>query len=247
MNTLPVDLNCDLGEGMPYDDLLMPFITSANIACGFHAGNTDTMRRTIDRCLEHGVKIGVHPSFRDREHFGRKEQQLPPERIYTLVIEQLIKLDLIAREKGALLHHVKPHGALYNMAARDLRIARAIAQAASDFNTNLLVYGLSGSHLVSEARALGLQACSEVFADRTYDDEGQLTSRKLPGALIEDEERSLDQMRQMVLEGTVTSLHGKKVPIEAETICIHGDGKRAPYFARAIHELLQGLGSKVMG
>ena len=241
MNTLPVDLNCDLGEGMPYDDLLMPFITSANIACGFHAGNTDTMRRTVDLCLEHGVKIGVHPSFRDREHFGRQEQQIPPEKVYTLVIEQLIKLDLIAREKGALLHHVKPHGALYNMAAREVRIARAVAQAVSDFNADLVMYGLSGSHLITEAKALQLATASEVFADRRYDDDGRLVSRKLPGALIEEEARSLDQVRQMVLEGTVTSINGHIIPIVAETICIHGDGKRAPYFAREIHELLQGV------
>lgn len=233
-----VDLNCDMGEGIGNDEAIMPFITSANIACGFHAGNGDTIRRTIDLALKYNVHIGAHPSFRDKENFGRKEMHLSPDKLYALIMEQLIKMDLIAKEKKATLHHVKPHGALYNMAAKDAQLARIIAQAVKDFNENLVLFGLSGSHLISEAKSLGLKTASEVFADRTYQDDGSLTPRSQPNALIEDEEQSIQQVLQMVKEKTVTSVSGKKVPIVVDTICIHGDGKHAVRFAKKIHEAL---------
>ena len=233
-----IDINCDMGEGMPTDIALLPFITSANIACGFHAGNGDTIRRTILAALRFNVHVGAHPSFRDRENFGRKEMHLSADKLYAIVIEQLIKLDLIARETGALLHHVKPHGALYTMAAKDASMARTIAQAVKDFDEGLVLYGLSGSHLISEAGALGLRTASEVFADRTYREDISLTPRSEAGALIKDEETCIRQARQMVHEGTVTTTTGKVVPITAETICIHGDGTHAVAFARAIHGLL---------
>lgn len=239
-----IDLNCDMGEGIGNDEAIMPFITSANIACGFHAGSGDVIRKTIDLALQHHVHIGAHPSFRDKENFGRKEMYLPPEKLYAIILEQLIKMDLIAKEKGAQLHHVKPHGSLYNMAAKDISIAKIIAQAVKDFNDELVLYGLSNSFLISEAKALGLKTLNEVFADRTYDDDGKLTPRSKTNALIEDEEQSIQQVLQMVKEGTVTTTSGKKISIVADTICIHGDGKYAVTFAEKIHEALKEIKSQ---
>ena len=233
------DLNCDMGEGVGLDEALMPWITSANIACGFHAGNGTIMRRTMDLALQYKVHIGAHPSFYDRDNFGRREMKLSNEKIYAIVIEQLIKADMIAREKNTSLYHVKPHGALYNMAARDQKIAPAIALAVKDFNEDLVLYGLSGSCMIHEASAIGLKTASEVFADRTYQDDGSLTPRSHPNALIEDEGVALRQVLQMVHEGTVTAVSGKRIPIVADTICIHSDGRQAVAFARSIHQALQ--------
>jgi UPF0271 protein len=227
-----------MGEGIGNDAAIMPYINSANIACGFHAGNGNTIRQTIDLALQHNIHIGAHPSFRDKANFGRTEMDLPPDKVYAIVIEQIIKIDLIAKEKGATLHHVKPHGALYNMAAREAKLARTIAQVVKDFREDLILYGLSGSHLISEAKELGLQTMSEVFADRTYQDDGRLTPRTQANALIEEEERSIRQVLQMVNEGTVTTVSGKTIPIVAETICLHGDGKHAIEFAKAIHKAI---------
>lgn len=234
-----IDLNCDMGEGMDNDAAIMPYITSANIACGFHAGNGETIRRTIDLALQYKVHIGAHPSFRDKENFGRKEMPLPLDKVYAIVIEQLIKIDLIAKEKGASLHHVKPHGALYNMAARDARLARAVAQAVQDFSDDMILYGLSGSCLISEAKAIGLPTASEVFADRTYQDDGSLTPRSQPNALIEEEEKCVQQVLQMTREGVVTTVSGKRIPVVAETICLHGDAKNAVALSKAVHEALK--------
>jgi len=233
------DLNCDMGEGMGKDEAIMPFISSANISCGFHAGNGDTIRYTLSLALKHHVLIGAHPSFRDKGNFGRKEMHLPFDKLYAIVLEQLIKIDLIAKEKGARLHHVKPHGALYNMAARDIETARAIVQAVKDFNEELILYGLSKSVLIEEGKAMGLKVANEVFADRTYQDDGSLTPRSQANALIEDEEQCVRQVLQMINKGTVTSTSGKIVPVVADTICIHGDGKHAESFARKIHEALK--------
>lgn len=233
------DLNCDMGEGIGNDDAIMPFITSANIACGFHAGSSDMIRHTIAVALQHNVHIGAHPSFRDKENFGRKEMRLSEDKLYAIVLEQLIKIDLIAKEKGARLYHVKPHGALYNMAARDAKIATTIAQAIKDFNEELIVYGLSNSFLISEAEAIGLKTANEVFADRTYQDDGNLTPRSQPDALIEDAEQCIRQVLQMVKHGTVTTTSGKTVPVVADTICIHSDGRNALRFAQKINEALK--------
>ena len=235
------DLNCDMGEGIGHDEYIMPNISSANIACGFHAGNSDTMRRTIELALQHNVKIGAHPSFRDRENFGRVEMHLSKDKLYALVLEQLIKIDLVAKENGATLYHVKPHGALYNIAARDPIVANTIATAIKDFDESLVVYGLSGSQMISEAKALGLKVANEVFADRTYNDAGELTSRKQPGAVIMDINECLEQVKQMIIDKTVTAMSGKLVPVVADTICIHGDGKYAALFAKKIKEELLSL------
>lgn len=233
------DLNCDMGEGIGNDEALMPWITSANIACGFHAGSGSVIQQTIDMAIRHGVKIGAHPSFRDKENFGRKEFHFSADKIYAIVMEQLIKIDLIAQEKGISLHHVKPHGALYNMGARDPQIAHTIAQAVKDFNENLVLYGLSGSHLISEALSVGLRTSREAFADRTYQDDGSLTPRSQRYALIETEETCIQQVMQLMNDGTVTTLSGKKIPMVADTLCIHGDGKHALVFARVIHQAIQ--------
>ena len=233
-----IDINCDMGEGMATDSLIMPYITSANIACGYHAGGEVLIKQTIDLCLQHGVKIGAHPSFKDKENFGRKEMRLPLDEIYALIIQQLVKVDLIAKQKGTKLHHVKPHGALYNMSAKDKEIARTIATAVKDFDESLVLYGLSGSYSIAEAKAVGLQTASEVFADRTYQDDGSLTPRSLSNALIHDVDEAVQQVMQIVNENTVTTVSGKKIPIEAETVCIHGDSRHAAFFARALHKNL---------
>lgn len=234
-----VDLNCDMGEGIGNDEQLMPFITSANIACGYHAGDKDTMLQTIRLCQQYQVAIGAHPSFPDRENFGRLEKACTPTEVYNWVLEQVQMLQGIAAGLGATVVHVKPHGALYNQAAREQVLAAAIAQAVKNSNTQLVLVGLSGSCLISEAEAIGLRTASEVFADRSYQDDGSLTPRTQPGALIEEEAASIQQVLQMVKRGSVKALSGKEVRLRAETICLHGDGKQAVPFAKAIYETLK--------
>lgn len=229
-----IDINCDMGEGIGNDEAIMPFITSANIACGAHAGDEETIRATILLAKAHGVNIGAHPSFPDRRNFGRTEMVTTPQDVYNLVTEQLFFFRKIADMADATLHHVKPHGALYNMAARDAALAKAIAQAVKDFDATLVVFGLSGSASVIEAERLRLSAWNEVFADRTYQDNGTLTPRSVPGALIEEEEKAVAQVVQMTERGSVTTLSGKEIPIAADTVCIHGDGAYAVQFAEAI-------------
>ena len=234
-----IDINCDMGEGTGNDEAIMPFVTSANIACGAHAGDEETMRTTILLAKQHGVKVGAHPSFWDRRNFGRTEMQTTPQEVYNLVSEQLFLFQKIADGADATVHHVKPHGALYNMAARDVALAKAVAQAVKDFNAALVLFGLSGSASVTEAHLLGLNAWNEVFADRTYQDNGSLTPRLQWGALIEDEEKAAGQVLQMVQKGTVVTLSGKEIPIAADTVCIHGDGKHAVAFAKRLFEILK--------
>jgi 5-oxoprolinase (ATP-hydrolysing) subunit A len=229
------DINCDMGEGINNEEQLMPFITSANIACGYHAGDIATMQRTIELCLQHHVAIGAHPSFYDKENFGRTEWLLPAEEIYELVTQQLYILYEVADSMGAGITHVKPHGALYNLSARDENTANVIARAIQDFDPSLMLFGLSGSYSISQAQAIGLKAVNEVFADRTYSDDGSLTPRSLQGALIENAEKTVAQVMQMINKGTVTSITGKELPIKAGTICIHGDGKNAVELAKAIY------------
>lgn len=233
-----IDINCDLGEGMPNDAALMPYISSANIACGFHAGDEETMRRTIALAVEHGVAIGAHPGFPDKENFGRIEMQFPEEDIVSIVSEQVyIMLDLVFA-LGGKLQHVKPHGALYNMSARNFSLASAIAQAIHDIDENLMLFGLSGSKSIEAAEAVGLKTAHEVFADRTYKTEGTLTSRKEKNALISDVSKMEKQVLQMIREQQVTSVDGTIIPLKADTICIHGDGEHAVTFAKQLHQLL---------
>ena len=236
---MQVDLNCDLGEGLATDEQIIPLISSANIACGFHAGNAETMKRTIELCMKHGVSVGAHPSWPDRENFGRTEMQCSSNEIYAIVTEQLNIISRITNELGGKLHHVKPHGALYNQSAKDKSIAAAIAKAVYDFDAGLFLFGLSGSISLTEATSLGLQTVHEVFADRTYQDDGSLTARSQPNALIEDDQKALLQIFQMINQQSVTSVSGKIVPVKADSICIHGDGKNAVSFATTISSALQ--------
>jgi UPF0271 protein len=236
---MQVDLNCDLGEGLPNDEQIIPLISSANIACGFHAGGADTMKRTIELCMQHRVAIGAHPSWPDRENFGRTEIQRSSNEIYAIVSEQLNTISEITKKLGGKLHHVKPHGALYNQSAKDKSIAAAIAKAVYDFDAALFLFGLSGSISLTEANALQLKTVHEVFADRTYQDDGSLTPRSQPNAFVETEQQAVQQILQMILEQSVTSVSGKIVPVKADTICIHGDGKNAVAFATTISSALQ--------
>lgn len=236
---LQCDLNCDLGEGIGNDEAIIPFVSSVNIACGFHAGDDITMSKTILLAKKFGVAIGAHPSFDDRENFGRLEMQLSVKEIYELVQKQIRILRSIAAKQDTVLQHIKPHGALYNMSAKNVTIAHAIALAVKDDDSGLVLFGLSGSHSIKEAQRLGLKTKSEVFADRTYLDDGNLTPRSQPNALITDARQAVSQALQMIHKKTVTTVSGKTIPVVAETICIHGDGPHAVEFAKAINEALR--------
>lgn len=245
-----IDLNCDMGESfgawrMGNDFALMDYVSSVNIACGFHAGDASVIRRTVEKAIEKRVAIGAHPSFPDLQGFGRREMKMSPAEITDVVLYQIAALKGICEAFGARLHHVKPHGALYNQAARDEKIAAAIVKAVKLIDENLVFYGLSGSFLISEAEKSSLKTASEVFADRTYQPDGSLTPRTLPTALIEDSEMSLRQVLQMINSQTVTAESGEIVGIKAETVCIHGDGAHALEFARAIYQKLNEKGISI--
>jgi len=216
-----MQLNCDLGEGIGNDAEIMPYIDEANIACGFHAGDAFTMRETVALCIRHKVKMGAHPSYLDRENFGRKVIELIPEEIYLLVKKQVEILKKIAENAGAKLNHVKPHGALYNTSAKNAAIATAIAKAVKDIDPSLILFGLKNSHSVAAGKALGLKTAAEAFADRRYESDGSLTPRSQPGACFETVEQVLTQVQK----------------IKADTWCIHGDGPHALAFAKALHKL----------
>lgn len=229
-----IDLNCDLGEGAGHDAELMALITSANIACGIHAGDGGTMRGAVELALRHGVAIGAHPSLNDREHFGRRELPVTPDEVHLLVLTQTRLLRIIARQCDTRVAHVKPHGALYNMAARDPALAVAVAAAVREADPELILFGLAGSELIKAGQARGLRVAREVFADRTYQPDGSLTPRTQPGALIEDANAAVAQVRQLVLNGAVTATDGTVVPLAADTICLHGDGPHAVFFANRL-------------
>jgi 5-oxoprolinase (ATP-hydrolysing) subunit A len=238
-----IDLNCDMGEAfgnypMPNDDELMNHITSANIACGFHAGDPEVMQATVRTAIEKGVVIGAHPGLPDLQGFGRREMKITPNEAYAITLYQTGALYAFAKAAGGKLHHVKPHGALYNMAAKDAALAKAIVQAVYDFDPTLLFYGLAGSKMIIAAETVGLAAISEVFADRTYTDDGALTPRSQPNAILTDERAVLKQVVQMIKQQQVVSTSGKTVSIKAETVCLHGDGAHAVAFARTISEAL---------
>jgi UPF0271 protein len=235
---LTIDLNCDMGEGAGNDAAIMPYISSANIACGYHAGDEATMQRTVQLALEQNVAIGAHPGFADKENFGRLEMVLPLSQVYDLVAEQVYILRKIASSLGTILHHVKPHGALYNMAANDIHLAEVIAKAVKDVEPNLIFYGLYNSFLTSVPLDAGLKIASEVFADRRYHKDGKLVSRQTKGAVIEDENKAVEQALNMVLQNSVASVEGEIIAVYPQTLCLHGDGKNAVAFAKKIHEAL---------
>jgi len=231
-----IDINCDVGEGYPNDALLMPYISSANIACGEHAGDIHTIEHTIRLCKQYHVAIGAHPGFSDKENFGRKEMVLSDNQLYDLIYTQVkLMVDTCAKMQ-TVLHHVKPHGALYNMAATHKKMSGIIAAAVKDIDPSLVLYGLSNSYLISEAKAIGLQTAAEVFADRTYTPQGLLSSRSLPYAIITDEEKAIEQALQMVAHNTVTAYDGTIVLVDVDTICLHGDNSKAVAFAKSIYQ-----------
>lgn len=239
-----IDLNCDLGEGfgayqIGNDDKILPFVSSVNIACGFHAGDPTVMRQTVEKALRNDVEIGAHPGFPDLIGFGRRMMRVSPEEVYDYVLYQIGALDGFIRAAGGSMHHVKPHGALYNMAAVDQEIADAIAKAIHNINPNLFLYGLANSRFVQAAKKYEVKLVQEAFADRTYQPDGTLTSRTEENALIKGEEEAIKQVLQMVQEGNVQDVDGNHVSINAQTICIHGDGERAVQFAERIYRILR--------
>ncbi|PEB50476.1 lactam utilization protein LamB [Bacillus pseudomycoides] len=235
-----VDLNCDLGEGfgaykIGNDDAILPFVSSVNIACGFHAGDPTVMRQTVEKALRNNVAIGAHPGFPDLVGFGRRAMHVSPDEVYDYVLYQIGALDGFVRAAGGRMHHVKPHGALYNMAATDPKIADAIAKAIYHMNPELFLYGLANSAFIQAAEKYELNLVQEAFADRTYQSDGTLTSRTEENALIKNEDRAIEQVLQMVQEGHVQAVDGTVVAIHAKTICLHGDGEKAVQFAERIY------------
>jgi UPF0271 protein len=242
---LRVDLNCDLGEGSGHDAEIMPLLSSVNIACGGHAGDDDTMRATVALALQHGVAVGAHPGLADRANFGRVEQPLTSAQARGLVLRQVERLQAVAGAAGTQVGHVKPHGALYNMAARDAGLAQAVAEAVYEVDSRLVLVGLAGSRLVEAGQACGLRVMHEVFADRTYQADGSLTPRHRPEALITEPGRAAAQVLRMVREGRVRATDGSEVAIRADTVCLHGDGPHAVGFARAIVSALNSAGVQI--
>lgn len=233
-----IDFNCDLGEGCGDDAAILPLVSSASIACGGHAGDEATMRATLRLCRQHGVSAGAHPSYEDREHFGRRALAVSPAEVARMVREQVLRLSAIAREEGMRLAHVKPHGALYNVAADDRAVADTIAATVAELDASLVVFGLSGSALTDAASAHGLHVGHEVFAERGYDARGRLLPRGTPGAVIESLDDSIVQVRRLALHGEVVANDGTVVPLRADTLCLHGDRRDAAAFARAMRQAL---------
>jgi len=238
-----VDLNSDLGESfgaytLGMDERILEVISSANIACGFHAGDPEVMRKTVGLALKNGVAIGAHPGLPDLVGFGRRNLAVTPKEVYAMMVYQIGALWAFAKAEGAKMRHVKAHGALYNMAAADEKLAEALAEAIYKVDGELILFGLSGSWMIKKARAIGLKAAEEVFADRSYQKDGSLTPRSQPGAMITDEDASLAHVLGMVKNGTVKSVQGDVVSIKADTICVHGDGEHALEFSKRIKERL---------
>ena len=245
-----VDLNCDVGESfgawaLGADAEVLAHVSSANIACGFHAGDPATMRRTVDLAIERGVAIGAHPGLPDLAGFGRRVIEVTPDEVYEMIVYQVGALAAFAGAQGARLAHVKPHGALYNMAATRAPLADAIARAVRDVDRDLMLFGLAGSKLVASAQSAGIAAVEEVFADRRYAADGTLVPRNTPGAVIDDTPAAVRQAVRMVHERVVTAIDGTEVPVRAGTICIHGDTPGAAEHARALRIALRDAGIDV--
>lgn len=236
---LSIDINCDMGEGMQNDAALMPFISSANIACGFHAGNEDTIKKTIELAMMHDVAIGAHPSYQDRENFGRLSQSISLIELAELISDQLSLFEKITRQMGCKIHHVKLHGALYNDCAKDPMSSKIVAQTIHAIDPTILLYGLSGSHTIKEAKAIGLKVVQEAFADRSYQANGQLTPRHKDHALITDPNEAAKQVLTMILDQEIKTEDGTMIDVDAETICIHGDHPAAVEIASHLFNTLQ--------
>lgn len=246
-----VDLNCDMGEGfgaykMGNDAEILEFVTSANIACGFHAGDPATMRKTVRMALNKNVGIGAHPGLQDLAGFGRRNISITPQDAYDLTVYQIGALSGFVQAEGGRLQHVKAHGALYNMAAKNAALSEAIAEAVYKIDPELILFGLSGSELIKAAKKIALRTASEVFSDRTYQLDGTLTPRTEPNALITETETALQQVIRMVKENKVQTLQKEDVALQAETVCIHGDGVAALEFASALSTSLRESGISIV-
>jgi UPF0271 protein len=237
--SLTVDLNADLGEGVGHDDELLALVTSANIACGFHAGDANTMRRSIETARDRNVAVGAHPSLFDRENFGRKELPVKPEEAFDGVVYQLGIFAAIADAAGVRPNHVKPHGALYNMAVRDAALADAVGRAVASVDKNLILFASQNTELSRAGEKRGLQIAYEVFADRNYLNNGALVPRTRPNALLHDSNEAATRVIRMLREGKVRSIDGVDVDVRAETICLHGDNPEAVDFAGALKSRLE--------
>lgn len=241
--TIQVDLNCDLGESfgaytIGQDTAMLKHITSANIACGYHAGDHNVIRRTVQIAVANDVGLGAHPGFPDLIGFGRRHMQVDPQEVYNLIVYQVGAIQAFAQLHQRELNHVKPHGALFNIAARDETIAQAIAEAVYHINPRLILFGLAGGELVKAGQRVGLTVAQEVFADRTYQPDGTLTPRTAPNAMIVDVEQALQQVIRMVKDGKVEAVDGSEVSIKADTVCIHGDQPTSLLFVQRLRQTL---------
>ncbi len=236
-----IDLNCDLGESfgaykIGLDEEVLPYVTSANIACGFHGGDPVVMEQTVALCKKYGVRAGAHPGFPDLAGFGRRNMSLTPGEVKTCVMYQIGALNAFCRGAGIRLCHVKPHGALYNMAAKDYKLAKAICQAIKEVDGSLVLLALSNSEMLRAAKDTGVSAASEVFADRAYERDGSLVPRSRRGAVIENEELALKRVIRMAKEGVVEAIDGSTVSIDADSVCVHGDGGKALKFVKRLRK-----------
>lgn len=247
---LKVDLNSDLGESfgnykLGCDAEVLKYVTSANIACGFHAGDPTVMRETVKLALVNGTALGAHPGLPDLQGFGRRNMAITPKEAYDITVYQIGALHAFAKAEGACLQHVKAHGALYNMAAKDKKLAEALAEAVYAVNPEMVLFGLAGSEMIIAAEKLGIKTANEVFADRSYQQDGSLTPRNMAGAMITEESVALAQVMKMVINGRVATLAGEEITLKADTICVHGDGAKAIEFTKKIRSSLLEAGVDV--
>lgn len=234
-----IDLNCDMGEGYHTDELIMPYISSANIACGYHAGDESTINKTVELALQYGVAIGAHPSYPDREGFGRRNMEMDIIKLTDIIVTQIELIRSIATSAGTSLNHVKPHGALYNSAADNYTIALTVVKAIKSIDPALKIYGMPNSELENAAKKGGVRFCKEVFCDRTYTEEGRLTPRTYENAMINTADEAVSQSIRSIKENTIASTSGKLIGIAPDTLCIHGDGPHAVEFAKTIRTALE--------
>lgn len=240
---MKIDLNCDLGESfgnykIGMDEEVIKYVSSVNIACGFHASDPVVMARTVKLAADNGVSVGAHPGFPDLVGFGRRNMNVSPEELKAMIQYQIGALSAFCKASGIRMRHVKPHGAMYNMAARDEKLAFAIAEGMAEVDSDLILLGLSGSKMLEAARKVGLKCASEVFADRAYEEDGSLVSRTKPGAVITDENECIERVIGMIKNGTVTAVTGKEISINPDSICVHGDNPKALGFVQKIRERL---------
>ena len=240
-----IDFNCDLGEGCGSDAAIVPLISSASIACGGHAGDADTMRETLLLCAEHNVAAGAHPSYPDRENFGRVSMALAADELRASLLQQMLTLQNLAAATNVPLRHVKPHGALYNDAARDIALADVVLDVVSEVNSSLRIVGLAGSAFVTRARERGFEVREEAFVERGYQANGHLAPRGTPGAVLDSVNDSLQQFDDIVCRGSVRAVTGESVSLRADTVCLHGDRVDAVDFAQHLREYLDEMGIEV--